>query len=352
MKKLFCLLFALIILGSFTGCSGKDDEISVESSISAQAEKVDSGGKFLVYISGPEAMINKLEEVFEQDRGDVCDMLKMSCGQVRSKVWTEQEAGKIQADVVWGSDPLIYDKLDDKGLLQKVDLKDINNIKEEYIVDDRNYILVNERYITIMYNKDEFKGLKIPVGYGELTDKKYSNMLVMADAKYSSTALGIVSSLYQINGENIGYFKELRDNGTFMTKSNGQVVSKIMEGQFNLGIGPYDAVIRLMKTAKKGGYKIPVASLWPSEGAIAIQRPLALIKDDSRSEKKEKMAKEFINFIVSKKAQMITDNFGFASVRKDIENKYVPEDGTVIKIDWRIASNNEDTLKKQYQEIF
>ena len=362
MKKLFYFLLVVIALTSFAGCAVNNANVensantkvtTVESEgIDPETIKNDSDEKILVYVSGPEAMIDKLEAAFEEERGDVCDMLKMSCGQVRSKVWTEQEACKIQADIVWGSNPLIYNKLDDKGLLKKITLKDIENIKEEYIINDRNYILVNERYVAIMYNTNEFKDIEIPKGYGDLTNEKYSNMLVMADANQSSTALGIASSLYQMNGDDIEYFRDLHDNGVILTKSNGQVPSKIMEGQFDLGIGPHDGVVRLMKKAKKEGYEMPVAMIWPSEGAIAIQRPMAIIKDDSRSEEEERTATEFVNFMVSKKAQMITDSFGFASVRKDVENKYLPEGKTVSKIDWEKASEYEDTIKKQYQEVF
>ncbi len=361
MKKWIGFLFAVIILVSFVGCAVDKNEAIVANLENAVAESEnlnsestdeESNGKILVYISGPEAMINKLEEAFEEEHGDVSDMLKMSCGQIRSKVWTEQEAGKIQADIVWGSDPLIYNKLDDKGLLQKITLNDISNIKEEFIVADRNYILVNERYIVLMYNKNKFEDMEIPKGYIDLTNEKYSNMIVMADANQSSTALGIASALYQMNGGNIEYFKDLHENGVFLTKSNGQVSSKIMEGQFNLGIGPHDGVVRLSKKAKKDGYEMPVSMIWPDEGAIAIQRPIAIIKDDSRSEEEETIVAEFVNFIVSKKAQIITDSFGFASVRKDIENKYIPEGKTINKIDWEKASDYEDILKEEYQKTF
>ncbi|MEA1974099.1 MAG: extracellular solute-binding protein [Bacillota bacterium] len=350
MKKLFFILFIIITLIVGVGCTVDGQEKLEELNLETTKENVDE--KILIYVSGPEEMLNKLEIAFEEEHGDVCDMLKMSCGQIRSKVWTEHEAGKIQADVVWGSDPLIYNKLDDKELLKDITLKEIENIEGEYIVTDRNYVFVNERYVVIMYNKNKFEDIEVPKGYNELMDGKHSNMLVMADANQSSTALGIASALYQINGNGIEYFKNLHDNGTFLTKSNGQVSSKIMEGQFNLGIAPHDGVVRLANKAKKEGYEMPVSIIWPNEGAIAIQRPIAIIKDDSRSENKEEVASKFIDFMVSKKAQTITDNFGFVSVRKDIENRYKPDGKVVNKIDWEMASEHEDTLKKQYQEIF
>lgn len=357
MKKLALILVASFLAFSVIGCSAQNEtgvkensekQLEENSSLEDKGEVLDE--KVMVYVSGPEEMINKLEETFETERGDVIDMIKMSCGQVRSKVWAEQEAGKIQADIVWGSDPLIYNRLEEKNLLEKVEIKDIQNIKDEYILKDKNYILVNERYVTIMYNKNNFEEGQLPKSYDDLIKDEYKNIIVIADASQSSTALGITSALYQLKG--LDYIKGLKNNEVFLSKSNGQVPSKIMEGQFSLGIGPHDSVIRLKNKAKKDGYEMPVEIIWPNEGAISIQRPLALVKDDTRSKEQTKVANEFMNFIVSKKAQMITEKFGFASVRKDIENKYIPEGKNVIKIDWERASQDEEKLTKEYKELF
>lgn len=360
MKKMTALFLTLVmVFASLVGCSTEsaasdNDAASVDDS-EAEASDVDvqeedsSVDKILMYASGPEEMLKKLEAGFEEERGDVLDMVIMSCGQVRSKTWSEQEAGDIQADIIWGSDPLIYNKLDDKGLLEKVSI-DNDIFKGEYLLDDKSYILVNERYITLMYSKKEFEDKALPVSYGDLANEEYSGMLVMADACQSSTALGIASAMYQDMG--IEFFESLKGNEAFLCKSNGLVPSTIMEGQYSLGIAPHDAVVRLKNKAKKDGYELPVEVMWPKEGVFAIQRPLALVKDDSRSEEQAAVAEEFMKYMVSKKAQTMTDKFGFVSVRKDMENRFLPENTEVIKIDWDRASKEEDNLVSEYKEIF
>lgn len=347
MKKIVSLALA-VVMGVMLCACGND----VSSGTEDQQSQENSNNKILVYLSGTQAMIDKLEEEFEKDRGDVADFLTMSCGQVRSKVWTEKEAGQIQADVVWGSDPLIYNRLDDEGLLQKLDVANIKEMKEEYIESERNYLYVNERYITIMYNKDSFKDKEIPSSFEDLLKKEFASKLVMADANRSSTALGIASSIYQIKDEKISYFEKLKENGVILSKSNGIVPSKIMEGQCDLGIGPHDAVIRLKNKAKKEGYEMPVENIWPSEGAISIKRPIAIIKNESRSDEKNKTALELVNFMISKKAQSITQKFGFVSVRKDMKNNFLPQNVEKVNIDWKKATENEKNFKQQYEDIF
>jgi len=306
--------------------------------------------KLLVYLSGPEAMLTALETGFEENRGDVADFLIMSCGEVRSKVWTEKEAGKIQADVIWGSDPLIYNLLDGEELL--CDLSGVANaaaIADEFVT-DHNYLLVNERYAVIMYNSDALTGDDVPASLEDLLDAKYANRMVIADATQSSTALGIASCLYQIKGKE--YFEGLKANGMMFTKSNGQVPSLIIEGQYDLGIAPHDAVVRLSNKAKKQGYEISLAIAWPQEGAPAIRRPIAVIQDDNRSDAKQALAEELVNYLLSKQAQTITSKYGFVSVRTDIENKFLPEGVEKVVIDWDAASDEQEELKAVYEQIF
>ena len=365
MKKTLILISVLVFVLAFGGCSQQaatptdvveqatpaKEPTEPQQEATPEPEQAASNEKILIYLSGPEAMIDKLEAEFEAENGDVCDFVKMSCGQVRSKVWAEKEAGSIQADVIWGSDPLLYNKLDDEGLLQSVKLKDQEKIQEKFVVNGRAYALVNERYVTIIYDKNLLQETP-PTKYADLTDAKYNGMVVKADASQSATAFAITSALYQLMGGNADYFQGLKDNGVLLAKSNGQVPSKIMEGQFPVGIGPHDGVIRLQNKGKKEGYEVPLEIVWPEEGVIAIQRPIAMVKNENRSEAKEKVATKLINFLVGKKAQTITTKFGFVSVRTDIENTYLPEGVQVYNVDWEKAVENEQAVKEAYQGIF
>ena len=325
------------------------NETAQESEDSESSES--SGEKITVYLSGPETMLNKLEEAFEEENGDVCDFVIMSCGELRSKVWTESEAGSIQADVIWGSDPLLYNLLDGEDLLEPLEISDIDSISEDYIVSDKNYALVNERYITIVYNTDMLEG-DVPTSFADLTNAQYQDLVVMADATQSSTAFAIACALYELEGNSSDYFQALKGNGVLLTKSNGLVPSTIMEGQFTVGIAPHDGVIRLQNKGNSEGYDVPLQIVWPSEGVIAIQRPVAIPVSDTRSDEQEAISKKFVNFLLSKKAQTITTNFGFVSVRTDIENTYLPEGVEVYSVDWDQATANEDTIKSEYEAIF
>jgi iron(III) transport system substrate-binding protein len=364
LKKVLLIAVSFILVFAFAACGqtaaeAPDGSLVPEVSDSPDANPTgeetdpvnDSGERITVYLSGPETMINKLEEAFEEETGDVCDFVIMSCGQLRSKVWAESEAGAIQADVVWGSDPLLYNLLDGRDLLEPLTIADVESIDEAYVIEDKNYALVNERYITIIYNTDMLEG-DAPTGFADLANEQYSGLVVMADATQSSTAFAIACALYELEGNSTDYFQALKDNGVMLSKSNGLVPSTIMEGQFTVGIAPSDGAIRLYNKGKKEGYDVPLEIVWPSEGVIAIQRPIAIPVSDTRSAGKEVIAKKLVNFLLSQKAQTITTNFGFVSVRTDIENTVLPDDVEVYSVDWDQATEDEETIKSEYEAIF
>lgn len=363
MKKIGILVMIIALTFVVASCGNIENVVDAENvtntvnvedivEIGTEVEGTENLEKIIVYLSGSEAMITKLEETFEEVNGDVLDLTIMSCGQLRSKVWTESKAGNIQADVVWGSDPLVYNKLDEAGKLMPLEISELANIDSSYIWENKHYAIVSERYIVIIYNRMLMKEMEKPESYADLVNEEYNGLVVMADASQSSTAFAITSALYELEGNSHTYFENLKNNRVMLTKSNGLVPSTILEGQYIVGIAPHDAVVRMKNKSEKEGFEVPLDTVWPSEGVIALQRPIAIPINDKRSEGEQRTAEMFVNFIVSKQAQTIMSNFGFVSVRTDIENNYLPEGVESFSVDWDSATENEDDLKDSYEVIF
>jgi len=343
-KKTAILTAALFIsLISSVYASGEQEQ---ESSYPGQE------GKITVYLSGPAPMIDQLEQAFEKDHGDVLDMVLMGCGPLRQRIWTELEAGRIKADVFWGSDPLLYITLDERGALEEFSPRGMENLKEEYRR-NANFTLVNERYGVVIYNKDKFTGAAAPSSFADLLDPRYEGAVIHADPSQSSTALALVSGVWDINGRSWEYHKSLVENDLFLSKKNSDVPSKIQEGEFDAGIAPHDAVMRLQKKAKKEGYPTPLAICWPAEGPLAIQRPIAISRNENRPQVNEQIARDFVEFMISEEAQKITTKFNFISVRKDLPlPKGVPEEMNINRVDWNYLSSHEGEINDGFKALF
>ncbi|MBI9109446.1 MAG: extracellular solute-binding protein [Spirochaetales bacterium] len=307
-------------------------------------------GRIKVYLSGPADMLDKLEGLFEEERGDVLEFVHMGCGPLRQRIWAEMESGMINADVLWGSDPLIYMALNERGKLEEYRPKGYENLKEEFQT-EAGYTYVNERYGVVIYNSDSVSGK--PSAFRDLLKEEYKGNICHADPAFSSTALALVSGLWNLDGENGVFYGRLRENGLFLTKTNSDVPSKIQEGEYLAGIAPHDAVLRLQKKAKKDGYPTPLAICWPVEGAVAIQRPIAISKNENRPQINEEIAEAFVDFMISKKAQNITNQFGFVSVRKDLPlPSGIPEDLKTILPDWKHLGETQNIINEDFKKFF
>ncbi len=341
-KRLALVVGILVVLTTFAYAQGTKEEAGSSTK---------KGEHITFYASGPAAMLEKLEEVFEKEHGDVIDLVQMGCGPLRQRVWTEMQSGSIKADVFWGSDPLLFDALDKKGVLDGYVSKHSSAMKDEFLT-DKNYTLVNERYGVIIYNGDKLQGDRVPRSYLDLLDPSLKGKITHADPAQSSTALAIVASLWDMFGRDWSYQTSLVKNGLFLARKNSDVPSKIQEGEFDVGIAPHDAVLRLQKKAKMEGYPTPLMISWPEEGALAIPRPVAISKNASRSPEMQLVAQDFVDFLLSKQAQMITANSSFISVRKDVPlPQGIPGDLKVQRVNWDELSEIQDTIRDEFTKI-
>lgn len=342
MNKKILVFLILVIVSTISVWAGGQSESALSYS--------GTEGRITVYLSGPGDMLDKLESTFEEERGDVLEFVHMGCGPLRQRIWTEMESGMINADVFWGSDPLLYLALDERGKLEEYRPKGFENLKEEFKTGG-GYTYTNERYGVVIYNRDVVSGDLS--SYKDLLREEYKGNICHADPAFSSTGLALVSSLWNLDGEPGSFHEGLRENGLFLTKKNSDVPSKIQEGEFLIGIAPHDAVLRLQKKAKNDGYPTPLAICWPEEGAVAIQRPVAISKNENRPQVNEEIAEAFIDFLISKKAQNITNQFGFVSVRKDLPLPVgIPEDLKVIVPDWKPLSESQNLINEDFKKLF
>ena len=336
-----------VIAGLFTlslaGCS------SSAAPEKAQAQYNGEEGKITVYLSGPEAMVNQLEEEFEKDRGDCVEIYHAGCGPLRQKIWTEVEANNLEADVFFGSNPIIYERLSDMGALDSYESEEAKNILPEYQVDHDDYCLVNSRYEIIAYDKNAVSGEDVPSEYVDLADPKFEGSVVYTDPSQSSTSLALTAGLWQISGNNNALFEKLGQNNPLIVPKSKAVPEKIEAGEMKAGITPHDAIARLSRRAKKQGFTFNVGMAWPKDGAIRIERPIAIMHNDARPEKNQKLCQEFIDFMLTD-GQKITTKFAFYPTVEGYETpKGLPENPEAVVIDWKNIAGNETEIIQQFQ---
>jgi iron(III) transport system substrate-binding protein len=330
MAVVFSLLLSVVLCGSLTFAANE---------------------KITLYISGPQEMIKALEQKFEMQHGDVLNVFATGCGPLKQKVWTEMLAGGVQADIIWGAEPMLYYNLQEKGVLQQYRSPQLVNLQKQYNYGNGYFTPVNARYGVIVYNAAKTPKEEIPHAWHDLTRKSWDKKLAMADAAQSSMALALTAGLYDVSGKNWNLLKAYNNNHLILTKTNEEVVAKVESGEVWAGIAPHDGVLRLMKRAKKKGIASQLRIVWPAEGAISVQRPVAIVRKN-RSVVSRQLTQDFLDFSLSEAAQKIASKYGFITVCNGLSlPEGVPATVKANTLDWEDTAQQESQLLDGFTKI-
>ena len=358
MKKHFMAQTILVVLSILmTACASPAAEIEQETAIptieeaveEVQSESpVEDASKVAVYIS-PDSLGVALEEAFEAEHGDVIDIIG---GPWCRKLKSEQEAGEIQADIIYGAEPIFFMELADVGALLAYTPSEAANSIEAYQWDNGYYSVADLRYLGIVYNSTLVAVEDLPQTYDGMNNAKWQNFTAVPDATQCSAAFAILAALTQPDLD-MSFFENAKANGTLLSDRAGKLPEMVASGEAAIGVGPHDPVVRLQNKAKKEGVESPVNITWSEDGTYVIPRPIAVIADENRSDADTEIAQMFVDFVLSAKGQaIIVKKGGFMPVRAGMEGPaLIPTDLELLQLDWNWAYENSAQLKSEFQAI-
>ena len=309
---------------------------------------VEESAKVTVYIS-PDALGTALEEAFEADHGDVIDVVG---GPWCRKLKSEQEAGQIQADVIYGAEPIFFRELMEADALLAYTSPETANHVATYQFDNGYFSAADLRYLGIIYNTTLVDEADLPTTFEEINDPQWAQLTTVSDATQCATAFAIVAALVQPDMD-MSFYENAKANDALLSDRAGKIGETVASGEAALGVGPHDPVVRLQNKAKKEGVESPVNITWSTDGAYVIQRPVAIIDKTDRPESVTETAKAFVDFILSKQGQtIIAKKGGFVPMNAEVESSaLIPADLPLLTIDWDWAAENSEAITTSFQEI-
>ena len=344
-STIFVSLLAAVLL--MAACATPQTTPSPAPTAEIQPTAVPEVGHITVYIS-PEPLGAAMEEAFEKDRGDVLTILG---GSWCRKLKAELEAGDIQADVIYGTDALFYMSLKKQGQLMEYVSPEAANIKREYTLDETYFAQADGRYDVIVYNKKKVDASEVPTTRAGLIDSKWAGKAAIPDATLCSSAFALACGIVQPDLD-WTFFEGVKANDALLADKAVKVAEMVASGEALIGLVPHDAVLRMQKKAKKEGKESPLALVWPTDGAVSVPRPIAIIKDENRSDADTKLAQEFVDFVLSAKGQGMVTKFGFVPVREGVSLPGgVPEKIEAVWIDWNWAQEHKQEIRKGFESI-
>ena len=184
MKKLSILLLVLL-MAPFVNAE------------QALVKKAKEEGKAAFYANI--TAIQPIMEEFTKDTGVKGEYTRISTSKFLATVLTENQAGKLMADVLQSPLPIMK-LLKDKGVLAPYKSPAADNYPAWTKEDDTIQIFGIE-YVALIYNKELVKAEDAPKRYEDLTDPKWKGKIVMANPSAHATTIswlvGLKENVFQ-----------------------------------------------------------------------------------------------------------------------------------------------------------
>jgi iron(III) transport system substrate-binding protein len=240
-----------------------------------------------VYSIWPENWAKPMFEEFEKATGIKVNFVRFSSGEALARVIAEKNNPRV--DVLFGGPVETFAAGINEGIFESYKPPSFAVLPPRFRQADGQWIAIADDPLVFMTN-DKFvkeNNLKAPASWNDLLAPPYKNMLQMADARTSGTAVTRIFSILEVNGRDetkaFDYMKKLRPNVQLYTKSGGGGTLPVGLGQAGGGIF---FIVDALDTKAKG-YEVTIS--FPKEGIGTAAEGIALIKGAKNPELGKKL---------------------------------------------------------------
>jgi iron(III) transport system substrate-binding protein len=301
-------------------------------------------GKVVWYTSTPIETANKIVKAFETSTGVKVEMFRSGGSAVLRRFLQENQAGRIAADVLTTSDPAASASLAKKGIFVPFKPANFEKVPDEAKEPTGAYVAQRLNMVTLYARTDKVAPENMPKTWTDLVDPKYKGHMVTTDPSYTALGLMTVATLAKKYGWD--YYKKLRANDTMIVQGNQQVSDMLKRGERVICAGGLDSYAA---DERKQGH--PIATIYPTEGALIIPSPTAVVKGGPNPN----AAKLFAEFMLSETAQKFFPEDGGYAARTDIDppaDSPRLADVKALPLDYDEIEKDAARVKRQFNEIF
>jgi iron(III) transport system substrate-binding protein len=228
------------------------------------------------YSIWPENWARPMLQEFEKATGIKVNFVRFSSGEALARVIADK--GNPRVDVLFGGPVETFAAGIKEGVFVAYRPPAFAALPARFKQADGYWVAIADDPLVFMTNTKFLKehSLKAPASWEDLLNPAYKNMLQMADARTSGTAVTRIFSVLEVNGRNedkaFEYMKKLRKNVQIYTKSGGGGTLPVGLGQAGGGIF---FIVDALDTQAKG-YDVTVS--FPREGIGTSAEAIALVK--------------------------------------------------------------------------
>lgn len=279
--KVKTMFLSLAIIIFFLGCSKKNNEV-------------------VVYTSVDQIFAEPVLQMFEKKTGikvkAVFDTEETKSTGVLNRLIAEKN--NPQCDVFWSGDPVRSIILKNKGITTGY-LPDISDSINTIFKDEKGYwIGFSSRVRVIIYNKNLIKQNEAPNSIYDLINPKWKGKCAIANPLFGTTSFHIAALFTELGDERANEFlNDLKQNDILIATSNGDVKKRVTDGEIAFGIVDTDDAITAIREGK------PVGMIFPDQnemGTLIVPNTISLINNSPNNEN----GKKLMDYLLSTEAEM------------------------------------------------
>ena len=298
-------------------------------------------GKVMLYSSMQEDQLMAIEKAFEAKYPDIdMEYYYASGGKVITKVTTEAQAGKIEADIIWTGDPSDYEEFKAAGWLQPYSSPEADHIAAAYIDADGYYTAARLVTMGIAWSTLNVDEADAPKTWNDLLDPKWKGMIVMTDPAQASTTKYWMAAMMQSEKYGPAFFEKLRENGVELESGTTATHNRVADASYMVGICLDYVSANLIAEGS------PMAFHYTTEDVITMTSPVAMIKGCAN----EDNGKLLMDFILSKEGQEVLVANNLVSVRDDVEMQV--DTSAIAAINMEVDYNDLGVNLQNYLDAF
>jgi iron(III) transport system substrate-binding protein len=277
------------------------------------------------YSIWPENWARPMFEEFEKVTGIKVNFVRFSSGEALARVIAEK--GNPRVDVLFGGPVETFAAGVSEGVFEPYRPPSFAVLPARFKHPDGVWTAIADDPLVFMTNDKFLKenNLKAPASWDDLLAPPYKNMLQMADARTSGTAVTRIFSVLEVNGRDenkaFAYMKKLRPNVQLYTKSGGGGTLPVGLGQAGGGIF---FIVDALDTKAKG-YDVTIS--FPKEGIGTAAEGIALIK----GAKNPDLGRKLIDWATSPAMQNLFAKYKINFVPAHPDVTLEPSLGAVLK---------------------
>jgi iron(III) transport system substrate-binding protein len=346
--KWITLSLACIMVWTISGCGTSSTHTDKSASQAASAgvaeTKTAVAGKLNFYTSQPEEDVTKLVTAFNKKFPEVkVETYRSGTEEVIAKLQAENQAGKVQADVLLVADSVTFEALKQQKLLKSYKSPELAKIPKGFADPDGMYQGTKILATVLAVNTQKVKTL--PTSWKTLTEAANKGAAIMPSPLYSGAAAYNVGVMTRTNEFGWDFFKQLKASEISVVKGNGAVLKEVATGAKSYAM----VVDYLVPREKKKGS--PVELIYPTEGVPVITEPIGILNNTAN----EKAAQALVDFVLSEEGQKISAEIGYTPLREGIK----APDGLKSFSEMKVLSGDlaklveaRDQDKKAFTDIF